>query len=327
MRIGLVDCDSHNFPNLPLMKISAYHKAKGNEVEFAVADKYYDMVYVSKVFTESVEPPIPNCKVLIRGGSGYDLENRLSDEIEHCYPDYSLYPELTRDTAFGFLTRGCPRKNHGFCITPAKDGCISRKSADLSEFWNGQKHIHLLDQNILACKERMELLQQLADSKAYVDFNGGLDVRFLNDEIIEMFRKIKVKDYHFAWDDPKEDLREKFQFFCDSGLRTPGQCRVYVLTNYWSSTEEDLYRIDTLRSMGFLPFVMIYDKQKYVDSRGHWLPDVGKHYTLKQMRRFKICQHLQRWCGRAEIIKSCPDFNEYLPYKRWKEKGMPVPGK
>ena len=53
MRVGLVDCNSHNFPNLPLMKISSYHKQLGNIVEFADVGTYYDVLYVSKIFTES----------------------------------------------------------------------------------------------------------------------------------------------------------------------------------------------------------------------------------------------------------------------------------
>lgn len=99
MRVGLVDCDSHNFPNLPLMKISSYHKQLGNIVEFADVGTYYDVLYVSKIFTESKEPDLPDYGVMFWGGSGYDLENQLPEEIEHCYPDYSLYPQLTKDTA------------------------------------------------------------------------------------------------------------------------------------------------------------------------------------------------------------------------------------
>lgn len=204
MKIGLVDCDSHNFPNLPLMKISAYHKKRGDYVGFAKRNGRYDLLYVSKIFTESAEPALPESRQIIRGGSGYDLDNKLPEEIEHIYPDYALYLELTKNTAYGFLTRGCPRRNHTFCITPRKDGCVSRKVADLSEFWHGQKKIILLDQNILACRERMELLCQLADSRALVEFNGGMDIRFLNGEIIEALRKIRVMNYHFAWDDPRE---------------------------------------------------------------------------------------------------------------------------
>lgn len=269
---------------------------------------------------------------MIRGGSGYDLENKLPAEIEHMYPDYSLYPELTKDTAYGILTRGCPRLNHaqsrgGFCITPDKDGCRSVKTANLSEFWNGQKNICLLDQNILACSDRMDLLNQLAESGATVEFNGGLDVRYLSDEVIEAIRKIKVKDYHFAWDDPREDLMPWFQKVKESGIKNPNDIGVYVLTNYWSSIEEDLKRIYALRSLGFVPFVMIYDKQKFVNSRGIWLPGVEDKYTTDQLVHFKICQHMQRWCGHRGLLKSCPDLQSYENYKRWVEKGMPVPGR
>lgn len=327
MKIGLVDCDSHNFPNLPLMKISSYHKKKGDIVEFALPGKRYDEIYVSKVFTESKEPELPECSIIHRGGSGYDLENKLPYVIEHSYPDYGLYSELTADTAYGFLTRGCPRKNHSFCITPQKDGCISRKAADLSEFWNGQKSIVLLDQNLLACSERKSLLCQLEQSGAWVDFTGGLDIRFINEDVIEHFRRMKVKEYHFAWDDPKEDLRDNFLRFRQSGLIEKREARVYVLANFWSNTEEDMMRIETLRDMGYFPYIMIYDKQKYVDSHGRWLPDVAERFGKEQLRHFKVCQHLQRWCGAAPIWRRCPDFSEYEPYRKWKEKGMPVPVK
>ena len=87
------------------MKISAWHKGKGDLVEFATLDNYYDKIYMSKIFSESKEPEIPVCNELIKGGSGYDLENTLPESIEHTYPDYSLYPELAKDTAYGMLTR------------------------------------------------------------------------------------------------------------------------------------------------------------------------------------------------------------------------------
>lgn len=323
MKIGLIDVDSHNFPNLPLMKISAWHKTEGHDVEFAESKKYYNKIYASKIFSESKEPYIPACGEFVRGGSGYDLENKLANEIEHAYPDYSLYPQY--DFALGMLTRGCPRCNHTFCITPKKDGQISRKVADLTEFWRGQKNIVLLDQNILASQEREELLQQLIDSKATVEFNGGLDVRYMTPRIIELVRKIKVKDYHFAWDDPRENLQDKFRTIKESGIKNHDRIGVYVLTNFWSTIEEDLRRIYTLREMGFMPFVMVYDKQKYVDSRGRWLPDVQQRYTPEQLRHFKTCQHMQRWTGNRAIIKACPLFETYEPFENWIFKGRPVP--
>lgn len=141
MKIGLIDVDGHHYPNLALMKISAYHKAKGDTAEWWWGFGRYDRVYMSKVFDETYTPDMPeplNADEIIKGGTGYGLDNRLPDEIEHMYPDYSLYPELTKDTAYGFLTRGCPNACP-FCIVSGKEGRCSRKVADLSEWWSGQK--------------------------------------------------------------------------------------------------------------------------------------------------------------------------------------------
>ena len=137
MKIGLVDMDNMgkkrvSFPNLPLMKLSAYHKARGDEVAWWVALEKYDLVYKSKVFdfTPEIEYPIYADRV-VEGGSGYGLDNHLPDEVEHIMPDYSLYPQF--NAAYGFLTRGCPRACP-FCIVAPKEGARSIKVADLSEF-------------------------------------------------------------------------------------------------------------------------------------------------------------------------------------------------
>ena len=326
VQVGLWN-DSKSFPNLCSMKISAFCKATGDDTELYNPEHSYDLIFASKIFTESKEPDFGKTPV-IRGGSGYDLHNKLPHHIEHIYPDYSLYPDFK--AALGVLTRGCPRLNHaqsrgGFCITPDKDGCRTRKVADLSEFWNGQSEIILLDQNILAAQERKELLQQLIDSKATITFDGGMDVRFMNDEIIELARKIKVKDWHFAWDDPKENLLPKFKQISESGLIGKDRCGVYVLTNFWSTAEEDLTRIYTLRDYGFVPYVMIYDKQKFVNDNGKRKKGVENLFSPEQLRHFKTCQHLQRWCNNRAIIKTCPAFAKYEPYSSWVSKGKPVP--
>lgn len=144
--------------------------------------------------------------------------------------------------------------------------------------------------------------------------------------MIEELRGIKVKDFHFAWDNPKEDLKEKFRLFKESKIKSADRIGVYVLTNYWSSIEEDLYRVYTLREMGFLPYVMIYDKQKFVNQYGKWRAGVERTYTREQMIHFKTCQHMQRWSSSRSVIKICPDFNDYEPYAKWKRLGCPVPG-
>lgn len=293
MKIGLIDVDGHNFPNLALMKISAYHKTRGDEVEWAFPMATYDIVYQSKVFDDTYSPDIdwtPQADKVIKGGTGYGLDNRLPDEIEHIYPDYDLYPELTKDTAYGFLSRGCPRHCE-FCIVGDKEGLRSVKVADLSEFWSGQKYIKLLDPNLLACREHKELLAQLVVSHAYVDFTQGLDIRLTNPDNISLINNVRLKDIHFAWDNPNDDLEKYFQRFAKITTHKPhgSYGTVYVLTNFGTTMEENLYRIYTLRDLGYDPYVMVYDKPN----------------APKDIRR------LQRWCNNRVIFKSCPDFRDY----------------
>ena len=301
MRIGLIDVDGHNFPNLALMKISAWHKAKGDDVEWCLPLDHYDIVYQSKVFDETYSPDIewvPQADKIIYGGTGYGLDNKLPEEIEHIYPDYSIYPDLTKDTAYGFLTRGCPRGCE-FCIVASKEGRQSHKVADLSEFWRGQKNISLLDPNLLACREHPDLLQQLIDSKACVDFNQGLDIRLTNEENIALLNRVKVKNMHFAWDKANDDLKPYFERYKALAMHKPhgSYGTVYCLTNFGSTMDENLYRIYTLRDLGFDPYVMVYDK-----------PSAPREVRL-----------LQRWCNNRKLFRSCPRFEDYDP-KRGREK-------
>lgn len=271
MKIGLIDVDGHNFPNLPLMKLAAYYKGKGDAVEWynpLMAWKYpYDKVYMSKVFTFTPDYMHPvNTREIIRGGTGYfypDGGQPLPPEIEHVYPDYSLYPERTKDTAYGFLSRGCPR-GCGFCIVGKKEGRRSQKVADLSEFWHGQKNIVLLDPNTIACPEWEDILQQLIDSNAWVDFSQGVDIRLMTDKKAEMIKRIKVENIHFAWDryEDKNKIIPKFRMFKELTGWDYRKMTVYVLTGYNTTIEQDLERIYALRDLGYSPYVMIYDKYK-----------------------------------------------------------------
>ena len=293
MRIGLIDVDSHHYPNLALMKLSAWHKAQGDTVEWWWGWGQYDRVYMSKVFDETYTPDIPeplNAAEIIKGGTGYGLDNKLPDEIEHIYPDYSLYPELTKDTAYGFLTRGCPR-GCTFCIVAGKEGRRSIKVADLSEWWNGQKNIVLMDPNILACPDHMELLGQLADSGAWVDINQGADARLLTEENIAALNRAKIKMIHFARDlmEQSDFVLRGLELYARHGVLDERKRRVYVLTNYNTSMKENLYRIYKLRELKFDPYVMIYDKPS----------------APKEIKR------LQRWVNNKFIWRSCERFEDY----------------
>lgn len=297
MNIGLIDVDGHNFPNLALMKLSAWHKARGDQVEWWWGWGQYDRVYMSKVFDETYTHDIPdpvNAVEIIKGGTGYGLDNRLPAEVEHVYPDYSLYPELTKGTAYGFLTRGCPRGCE-FCIVAGKEGRKSVKVADLSEWWRGQKSIKLLDPNLLACRDHMDLLMQLRESRAWVDFTQGLDCRLLTEQNIEAINQLKLKEIHFAWDYMAEtdSVLRGLKLYAERAARTPhGRfATVYCLTNFNTTMEENLQRIYTLRDMGYDPYVMIYDK-----------PNAPREVRL-----------LQRWCNNHLIFRSQPDFAKYDP--------------
>ena len=301
-KIGLWT-DSHNFPSLPLMKLSAYHKAIGDEVEMYMPINQYDLVYASKAFsfTDDIDTnSVIQADEVKKGGTGYCINvkngrevfdnsknSSLPREIEHIYPDYALYPQYKY--AVGFLTRGCPR-NCGFCVVGEKEGLCSKQVADLDEFWRGQKEIKLLDPNILACENNESLLKQLAESKARVDFTQGIDIRLTNPDNIELLNKIKVTMLHFAWDNPKQDLTKYFRRFSEhTKIKSDRNKVVYVLTNYNSTLEEDLYRIYTLRELGYSPYVMIYQKEN----------------APKEIRR------LQRWVNCRWIFHSVDRFEDY----------------
>jgi len=261
MNIGLIDVDSFNFPNLALMKISAYHKKLGDDVSRYIPLFDYDKVYMSKIFTFSKDIKNVNCKEIEKGGTGYDLEKKLPDEIDSIFPDYLLYD--IKDTAYGYLTRGCPRKCD-FCIVSEKEGNKTEQKYKLNQFWNGQKNIKLLDPNITAAPNFIDLMGELAETKAKIDFTQGLDLRLLTDKKVEAIKKVNVKRIHFAWDKMEDEkiICEKLSMFLKMTGYRYEKVIVYVLTNFNTTFEQDLYRIYKIKELGANPFVMVYERNK-----------------------------------------------------------------
>ena len=215
MKIGLHDCEldympNKSFPNLALMKISAYHKSKGNTVEWfmPLARDSYDLVYSSSVFDFT---PKPTSSYLpentIYGGTGYGLygvEYDLPKEIDNMFPDYSIYPKC--DYAIGFLTRGCINKCT-YCIVPKKEGKIRPYAKWQDIVRTDTKKIHFMDNNVLACEYGIGQLKELAETDYLIDFNQGLDIMLVTEYIVKILSKMK-------WD-------KYIRFSCDKEYQIP----------------------------------------------------------------------------------------------------------
>lgn len=289
-KIGLVDVDSHNFPNLPLMKLSAWHKEKGDDVEWCNGFLPYDRVYKARVFDDTYTKELDyayNADEIICGGTGYGLDNKLPDYIEHSYPDYSLYG--INNTAYGFLTRGCPR-GCPFCIVGKKEGLKSVQVAELDEFWRGQKTIVLLDPNITASKDCERLFDELIKTKAKINFNQGIDARVITDKGCEQLNRMKLDMLHFAWDNYEFKTYEKLKRIRPLIKYDFRRLRVYVLTNFNTTFEQDLERVMLLKELDYDPYVMIFDKPNSP----------------------KIVRELQRWVNNKFIFRSV-EWEDYKP--------------
>ena len=318
--IGLIDVDRlrfksrHQFPNLCLMRISAWHKSQGDTVEWWQGDLYhYDIVYMSKVFSDDfsnttfVEPDPVNCDYLYKGGTGYHIHlidgkevfdtehhKNLPDYIEKMKPDYSLYPEY--DFALCMTSRGCPRGCF-FCHVAPKEGRRSYKVANVEDMWDGQHNIECLDPNITACPDKHDLFMQYKETKSIINFNQGLDIRMVTEQDLEDLNSMWIKFIHMAWDNPRDNLEEKFRWWAKNYRRKSNKATVYILTNYWSTFEEDMYRIETIRSIGLEPYVTIYDKP----------------HAPRQLI------DLQLWCNNKRSLYTTK-FEDYMPNRNYYEK-------
>lgn len=212
------------------------------------------------------------------------MKSVLPDDIEHIYPDYSLYGT---DKAYGYLTRGCPR-HCPFCIVGDKEGLKSHQVADLNEFWNGQKEIVLLDPNITASKECEKLFDDLINTKARIEFNQGIDIRCLTDKGAEQLNQMRVNMIHFAWDNYEMKTYEKLKAMRPLLKYDRRRLEVYVLVNFNTTIEQDLERIYKLKELEYDPYVMIFDKP----------------HAPKEIKR------LQRWVNAKWIFHST-DWEEY----------------
>lgn len=293
MKVGLIDVDGHNFPNLALMKISNHHRQQGDVVEFVNHLGCYDKVYKSKVFTFTQDiNPLIKADEVVKGGTGYKLYNELfCDDTE---PDYSLYPNYSH--AYGFLTRGCIRRCP-WCVVPKKEGNI-RAYRDIETVLQGRKTAILLDNNVLASDFGIKQIEKIVDLKCKVDFNQGMDCRLVTDDIAKLLSKVKwIRNIRFACDTDSgiEHLKNALKKLNRNGIKNY-KVFVYVLVTDVESADR---RCEILKKLGVTPFA-----QPFIDYENNIMP-------TKKQKRFA------RYVNCPQIFKST-DWKNYTTNKKIK---------
>ncbi len=301
MNIGLIDVDSHGFPNLALMKLSAWHKLQGDIVEWYNPFDHYDKVYMAKVFnfTEDYRQWITNTHQIEKGGTGYDLSKILPIDIDRVIPDYDLY-NIDKKLAYGFLTRGCPNKCK-WCIVPQKEGKMT-PYMDIEEIAvNGRKNIILMDNNVLASDYGLQQIEKIVRLGLRVDFNQGLDARLVTDDIAKLLAKVK-------W-------IKRIRFGCD----TPGQI---------AECERATALIDKYNYKGeyFFYCILLNDFKEAFTRVNHWRMKGGRFLPHCQPYRDLNNPHqiipqwqkdLAGWTNKKWVFRSC-EFKDFEPRKGFK---------
>lgn len=294
MKISLIDVDGHNFPNLALMKLSAWHNAHGDAVDwYSPLFSKPDKIYASKVFTYT--PDYTNYAARdpepIRGGTGYSVTRKLPDEVESMQPDYTIYPDFK--PALGFLTRGCIR-HCPWCIVSQKEGSI-RVVGDIETISAGRKDVILLDNNFLAAPPDF-VAEQLIKARQLdlrLDFNQALDARLVTDRNAPLLASVKWSKY--------------IRFACDTASTLPAVKNA----------------VEMIRSSGYSREIFVYTLAQEVEESHDRImrltaidrkivPFCQPCLTFTQNEKPpKELRDLARWCNRQAIRKTVP-FSDYL---------------
>lgn len=319
MKIGLLDIDCHAkvkkwgvtvYPNLALCKIAAYHKQRGDDVEWASQLEHYDILYRSKIFNFSADDnSIYSADKVVRGGTGYDITSQLPQEIDDCQPDLSIYPTIPKDISYGFLSRGCPNQCK-WCVVPEKEGRV-KPYWDIEQVANGKKKIVLMDNNILALPEYFAAQANKIIERGYrIDFNQALDARLVNEDNAKLLAKIK-------W------LESRIRFGCDTKAQI-NECDRAI----------ELIVKHGYRGQFFLYTLLHGDVKECLDRINHWRERVlrkrnGEHinatYPHAQPYRDPHGQNvipqwqkdMASWCNKRMIFFST-SFEDFQPRKNFK---------
>jgi len=265
-KIGLYNLEP-NIVNTAMMQVSLYHKNKGDDVEIynPIIKDTYNKIYAFSIFQYTDKGYVTND--MIKGGTGFNIMSELPIEIKDQDYDWSLYPKC--DYSILWFSRGCIRKCP-FCVVPQKEGLI--KSVEPHNLNPNGKYIKIHDNNFFANPKWKKAIRYLKELKQPVEFECGIDIRLITKEQVEALNSLRhEKLIKCAWDNPKEDLSVFFKKAIDYGLK-PYKLMCFVLIGYWSSPEEDLYRVETLRKLKIDPFVMPYNKKdRYQKDFARWV--------------------------------------------------------
>lgn len=305
-RVLLVDVDS-SIPNLALMKISSFFKKFGfkrelmqlnysgydhdNREKITIDGSNYDKVFISAIFKLNYKHVnIVNCKEVDTGGTGYNIRKKLPEEVEHLFPDYSLYKD--NEYSIGYLTRGCCN-NCEYCLVPRKEGKLKQHSL-LKEFYNPKlPKIMLLDNNFLASKNCLELLKELKETGKKITFKQGLDFRLLDKVKAKTLSELDYDgEFIFAFDRPTDKPIIKRNLRLWKSLVNNWRTKFFVLIGYNTTLKQDLDRVYFLRKNKCLPYIMRHDKCYKSSSR--------PFYT-----------DLASWCNQPGIFKNMT-FNKFI---------------
>ena len=312
-KIGLIDVDGHNYPNLALMKLSAYHKSMGDTVEWYDIFGNYDVVYMSKVFThtDDYQLAIPNAKRIVKGGTGYDVTSRLPEQAEKIVPDYSLYPYIDKKTAYGFLTRGCIRKCP-WCVVPRKEGTI-HPYQDIDELAvDGRTNIILMDNNILAAGEYgLQQLRKIADRRYRIDFNQAMDARLVTDEVAEVMARIR-------W------ISNRIRFGCDTTQQIHDCERAIALIDHHGFKGEYFFytmiggKSDFCESYERVMYWWNRDQKRRRESKRAFVPFAQPYldFTSHKQNIPKWQQDMAQWANNHWFFTSDP-FVNFKPRKNF----------
>jgi hypothetical protein len=294
------------------MKISTYHKMRGDTVTFN--DFGADRLYCSVIFERSyktAEKLKRQYPQMIIGGTGWDLSVKLPPEIHNCRPDYDLYtPEIIYprirggiaskqsklnkaqvivDAGMGFTSRGCVREC-GFCVVPVAEGEF-RQENEIQDLLNPRSNVLILfDNNLTADPYCLDKLKEIKERDLRVDITQGIDVRLLTPEKAKALSEVKhLRSIHYAWDlmNFERPVMEGIKIL--SHHIKPYRHLCFMLVGFNTTFEEDEYRFRKILEMKINPYVMIYN------SKG----------TAKM-------KHFARWVN-GRIHKAC-EFKDYEPW-------------